>query len=99
MRVSTLLERNDHVGLRLPPLAGRQPRYPAQRYGQRLPAGKGASARPRLRIVGYSREQPAQLGGGGELAALVEGGADGGGLCLRDDEHLRSMGTRARANK
>jgi hypothetical protein len=60
-------------------------------HRQRLPGGDGPSALPRLRIVGHSREQPAQLDGRSELAALVEGGADGGGLCLRDDGHPASI--------
>jgi hypothetical protein len=82
---------------RLPPLAG-QPDQPWLRR-QRRPAGDGARALPRLRIVGHAGEQAAQLDRGSVLAALVEGGADGGGLCLGDDEHAGSMGTRTVTGK
>jgi hypothetical protein len=66
---------------------------------QRLPGGYCPRALPGLRHVGHTGEQPTELDGGSKLATLVEGGADGGGLCLRDDEHLWSMGTRASADK
>jgi hypothetical protein len=75
---------------RLPPLA-RQPAQPGLR-GQRPPRGDGARALPRLRIVGHTGEQTAQLDRGSELAALVEGDADGGGLGLGHDEHAGRMG-------
>jgi hypothetical protein len=39
-------------------------------------------------------KEPAQLDPGRQLAALFEGGADRGSLCLGDDEHPRSMATR-----
>jgi hypothetical protein len=48
--------------------------------------------RSRLLIVPDAREQPAQLDRGRQLAALIEGGSDRGGLSLGDDEHQRSMG-------
>jgi hypothetical protein len=43
-------------------------------------------------IVGDAGEMPTQLNRGGELPALVEGGADRHSLLLGDDEHRRSMG-------
>jgi hypothetical protein len=45
-------------------------------------------------MVGDRREQPAQLDGGSELAALIEGRADRGGLCVSHNEHAESMGRR-----
>jgi hypothetical protein len=44
-------------------------------------------------------EQPAELDRGSELAALVEGGADGGGFSLSDDEHAGRMGVRIEGGK
>jgi hypothetical protein len=58
-----------------------------------------ARAFPRLRGVGHAREQATQLDGDSELAALVEGGTDGGDLCLRDDEHAGRMVTRTAGGK
>ena len=84
-------------GPRLPPLAG-QPDQPGFRW-QRLPGGDGPRALPSLRHVGHAREQAAQLDCGRQLAALIEGGSDGGGFCLGDDEHVRSMGRRTTAGK
>ena len=60
----------------LPPLAGRQPRYPAQGHGQRRPASDGPGAGPRVGVIGDAGEQPAQFDSGRQLAALIEGGAD-----------------------
>jgi hypothetical protein len=52
---------------------------------------------PASRVGRHAWEQATQPDRGSKLATLVEGGAGGG--CLRDDEHPRSMGTRARADK
>jgi len=68
-----------------------QRRHRAQRLGQWLPAGNGAGTFPRLRVVGDPREPPPQLDDGRQLAVLVEGGADRGGIGLGDDEHGGSM--------
>ena len=73
------------------------PRHPARWDGQGLPAGNGPGAG--LRGVGHAREQPAQLGGSRQLTTPVESGADRCGLCLGDDEHPRSMGTRIMTGK
>jgi hypothetical protein len=51
-------------------------------HRQRLPGCDSTRALPRLSIVGHARKQPAQLDGGSELAALLERGADGSGICL-----------------
>ena len=56
------------------------------------PAGDHADAFPRLPVVGDTREQSAQLDHRRKLAALVEGVADRGGLCLGDGEHGWRMG-------
>ena len=81
------------IPARIPPL----PR--AQRHGQRLPAGDGPGTGAGLRGVGDGGEQPAQLDRGRQLAALLESGTDRCGLCLGDDEHRRSMGTRIMTGK
>jgi hypothetical protein len=56
-------------------------------------------ALPCLRIVGHAGEQPTKLDRGSELAALVEGGADGGGFSLSDDEHAGRMGVRSESGR
>jgi hypothetical protein len=81
------------IPARIPPL----PR--AQRHGQRLPAGDGPGTGAGLGGVGDGGEQPAQLDRGRELAALLEDGADRGGLCLGDDEHAGRMGARIEDGK
>ena len=82
------------------PIPARTPPLPrAQRHGQRLPAGDGPGTGAGLRGVGDGGEQPAQLDRGRQLAALLESGADRCGLCLGDDEHRRSMGTRIMTGK
>ena len=73
-------------------------RHPLHRP-QRLPAGDGAGALPRLLVVGDAGEQPPQLDRGRELAMLLEGGADRSGLSLTDDEHRWSMGRHVVAGK
>jgi hypothetical protein len=82
---------------RLPPLAG-QPDQPWLRR-QRRPAGDGARALPRLRIVGHAGEQAAQLDRGSVLAATFKGGTDRSGVCLGDNEHTGSMGTSTMVGK
>ena len=67
--------------------------------GQRLPAGYGPGAGPRLRSVGDTRKQPAQLDRGRQLAALLEGGADRSGFYIGDHEHPESMGSRSTTGK
>ena len=62
----------------------RQPDKP-RLHRQRLPGGDSARTFLRLRSVGHAREQPAELDRGGELAALLECGTDGGGLGFGDD--------------
>ena len=64
------------------------------RQRQRLPAGDGPGALPRLRVVGDAGEPPAQLDRSRELAALLVDGADRSGIRLGDDEHRWSMGRR-----
>ena len=43
-------------------------------------------------VVGDAWEPASQLDHGRQLAALIESGADRGGIFLGDDEHLRHMG-------
>lgn len=71
----------------------------ARRRGQWLPAGDGPRALAGLRHVGDQRKQPAQLDGSRQLTTPVESGADRCGLCLGDDEHPGSMGTRIMTGK
>jgi hypothetical protein len=85
------------LGLSTPALV--QPPDRARRRGQRLPAGYGPRALPRLHVVGDGGEQPAQLDGGRQFASLIEDGADRRGLCLADHEHPGSMGARTAAGK
>jgi hypothetical protein len=80
-------------------LSGRDPPDRAWRHRQRLPGGDGARTFPSLSVVGHARKQAAQLDGSGELATTIEGGADGGGICLGDDEHTGSMGASAVTGK
>ena len=70
-----------------------------RRRGQRLPAGDGPGALPRLRHVSDQRKQSAQLDGGRKLAFLLEGGADRGGFCLGDNEHAGRMGAHTDGGK
>jgi hypothetical protein len=65
-----------------------------ERQRQRLPADDGSGTVPRLIVVPDAWKQSAQLDGGREFTAAIEGGADHGGLCLGDDEHSRSMGAK-----
>ena len=46
------------------------------------------SALPGLHGVGEQREQPAQFDRSRQLAALLEGGADGGSLSFGDGENM-----------
>jgi len=62
------------------------------RRGQRLPLGDDPDAAPRLGVVGDQRKAAAQLGHGGQLAALLQGVADGCGGRLVDGKHAVSMG-------
>ena len=55
---------------------GTQPSDRARHHQQRLPAGDGPSALPRLHGASDQREQPAQFDRGRQLALLLEGGAD-----------------------
>jgi hypothetical protein len=65
---------------------------------QRLPAGDGPGALPRLHVVGDARKHPAQLDRSRELAALLIDGADRSLIRLGDDEHRWSMGTESLAD-
>jgi hypothetical protein len=63
-------------------------------------AGDNQGARPAGQGIRHPEKQPTELDGSGELAALVERGTDGGGICLGDgDEHARSMGRRTTGGK
>jgi hypothetical protein len=62
------------------------------RRGQRLPLGDNPDAAPRLGVVGDQRKAAAQLGHGGQFAALLQGVADGCGGRLVDGKHVVSMG-------
>ena len=66
---------------------------------QRRPSGNVPGARPRLRVVGYPWEPPAQLDSGRQLSLLIEDGADRGGIGLGDDEHPKNMAVRTTAGK
>ena len=66
---------------------------------QRLPGGDGPSELPCTSVVGNAWKPLAQLDGGRELPALVEGSADRDGICLGDDEHDQSMGGRVSISK
>ena len=48
-------------------------------------------------IVRHAREQATELDRGSKLATLVERGADGGGLCLGDDEHHETVAREPRS--
>lgn len=76
-------------------LARTQWHHRARRRGCRLPAGDGAGACPRLRVVDPWETLP-QLDDGRQLALLMEGGADRGGIRFGHDEHRRSMEHAAR---
>ena len=76
-----------------------QPRHRPRRVRHRRPPGDGPGASPRLGIVGDPREPPAQLDGGRQLALLIEDSADRSNIGFGDDEHSKSMGTRAAASK
>ena len=95
----TVVLRDLHMSEALPIPARIPPLPRAQRHGQRLPAGDGPGTGAGLRGVGDGGEQPAQLDRGRQLAALLEGGADRGGLCLGDDEHAGRMGVRTEGGK
>src|ERR1700745_2762280 len=70
-----------------------------QRQLQGPPGCDSPDALPRRGVVSDAREQPAQLDRGGPFAAVVEGGADGGGFSLGDGEHAGSMGRQATGGK
>ena len=95
----TVVLRDLHMSEALPIPARIPPLPRAQRHGQRLPAGDGPGTGAGLRGVGDGGEQPAQLDRGRQLAALLESGADRGGLCLGDDEHAGRMGVRIEDGK
>ncbi|MGH6680161.1 MAG: TraM recognition domain-containing protein [Bradyrhizobium sp.] len=65
----------------------------ARRQLQRRPARNGPRTGPCVRVVGNTREPAPQLNCGGELAALLERGADRSDIRFGDDEHPTSMGT------
>jgi hypothetical protein len=56
-----------------------------------LPASDGADALSSPRDVTHARKKPTQLHDGGELAPLLERGADDGSLRFGQDEHRESM--------
>ena len=68
-----------------------QRHHRAQRRGRRLPAGDGPDAGPRLRVIGDAPKALPQLDDGRQLAFLVKGGADRGGIGFTYDEHDPSM--------
>jgi hypothetical protein len=86
---------------------GRQSRggslSPPARFGEWIvswpPAGNDHGALTRLGIIGDAREKPAQLDGGRELTALLEGGSDRGGFGFGYNEHAVIMGSEAAAGK
>jgi len=57
----------------------------------RQPAMVRAGAGPRLRVVGDAREPLTQFDDGRELALLVEGGTDRGGIGFGHHEHGQNM--------
>jgi hypothetical protein len=87
----------DEPGLAV--LAGTQPRHRAQLDWQRRPPGDTPSVCPRLRVVGDSREPPAQLDSSRQLSVLVKDSADRGSIGLGDNEHPGSMAARTAAGK
>jgi len=68
-----------------------QRRHRTWRCGQGLPAGNGPGAGPRLFVVSDAGEPLPQLDDSRQLALLVEGCTDRGGVCFGHDEHRRSM--------
>jgi hypothetical protein len=81
----------------LPPSQRLQPRPDCPRRllrhrRQRRPAGYGPGADPRVLIVREAWEQAAQLDGGRQFAALLEGGTDRGGISFGNHEHRRIIG-------
>ena len=69
------------------------------RSRQRPPARNHPGTIQGSGIVDNARKQPAHLNGSGELAALIESGADRGGLVLGNAEHPRMMAVRPTASK
>jgi hypothetical protein len=54
---------------------------------------------PRVRVVGDAGEPATQLDGGRQLALLIEGGPDRGGVFLGDSEHAESVGAQMTGDK
>ena len=61
------------------------------RHWHRRPASDVTGAGAGGFVVPDAWKPPAQLDCGGELATLIEGGADRGGIGLRDHEHRAMM--------
>jgi hypothetical protein len=78
---------------------GMQSRYRTWNLRQRRPPGDGTGLFSGLLIVGDPGVPSPQLDGGGELAFLLEHGADRGSICFGDDIHPPNMETQARAGK
>jgi hypothetical protein len=79
------------------PDGSREDRSIGRSHRRRLPAGNGPGAVPRLCVVANAGR--AQFDRSRQLAATLEGSADRSGIRLGDDEHRRSMGTRASGGK
>jgi hypothetical protein len=64
-----------------------QPDHRRHWLRQWLPSGDGSNMGARLRIVGDAGKEATQLNGGGQLALLLEDGADRGSSGFGDQEH------------
>lgn len=72
--------------------ASMQRHHRTRRCGRRLPVIDGPDAGLRLGMVGDPREALPQFDDGRQLAFLVEGGTDRGGINFGHHEHGWSMG-------